>query len=204
MMRLRCAADVTLADLGTIITGRTPPSDKAECFGGTCPFITPSDMIGQKYIRATARYLSADGRALLHRCIVPAGSVTVSCIGWQMGKAAMVDRDSVTNQQLNTVVTNSRVDAHFLYYSLSVRREELKRLGSVGTRTPIVNKSVFSGLRVKLPPLSEQRRISGILSAYDNLIENCERRIRVLEEATRALYREWFVNFRYPGHAEAS
>jgi type I restriction enzyme, S subunit len=51
-----------------------------------------------------------------------------------------------------------------------------------------------------LPPRGEQRRVAGILLAYDELIENCERRIRVLDEMARALYREWFVLFRYPGH----
>jgi type I restriction enzyme S subunit len=51
-----------------------------------------------------------------------------------------------------------------------------------------------------LPPLPTQRRIASILSAYDELIENSQRRIRVLEAMARALYREWFVHFRFPGH----
>jgi type I restriction enzyme, S subunit len=51
-----------------------------------------------------------------------------------------------------------------------------------------------------LPTLSVQRRIAGILLAYDELIENCQRRIGILEEMARALYREWFVHFRFPGH----
>ncbi len=51
-----------------------------------------------------------------------------------------------------------------------------------------------------LPPLPVQRRIAGILSAYDELIENSQRRIRLLEDMARALYREWFVHFRFPGH----
>ncbi len=55
-----------------------------------------------------------------------------------------------------------------------------------------------------LPSIAEQRRIAGILSAYDDLIENCERRIRVLDEMARALYREWFVLFRYPGHEKTT
>lgn len=53
---------------------------------------------------------------------------------------------------------------------------------------------------LKLPDLPRQERIAGILSAYDDLIENCERRIRALDEMARTLYREWFVLFRYPGH----
>jgi type I restriction enzyme S subunit len=51
-----------------------------------------------------------------------------------------------------------------------------------------------------LPPLPIQRRIAGILSAYDELIENTQRRIKILEAMSRALYREWFVHFRFPGH----
>jgi type I restriction enzyme S subunit len=52
----------------------------------------------------------------------------------------------------------------------------------------------------ELPPLPIQQRIAGILSAYDELIENSQRRIKILEAMARALYREWFVHFRYPGH----
>jgi type I restriction enzyme S subunit len=54
----------------------------------------------------------------------------------------------------------------------------------------------------KLPPLPVQRRIAGILSAYDELMENSQRRIRILEEMARALYREWFVHFRFPSHGK--
>ena len=52
----------------------------------------------------------------------------------------------------------------------------------------------------EFPSLPVQRRIAGILSAYDDLIENNQRRIKILEEMARSLYREWFVNFRFPGH----
>src|SRR3954452_338696 len=55
-------------------------------------------------------------------------------------------------------------------------------------------------LRVPYPPVALQQRIAGILSAYDELIENSQRRIRILESMARALYREWFVHFRFPGH----
>ena len=55
-------------------------------------------------------------------------------------------------------------------------------------------------LQVKLPPLPTQQKIAAILSAYDDLIENNTRRIKILEEMAQAIYREWFVNFRFPGH----
>jgi type I restriction enzyme S subunit len=60
--------------------------------------------------------------------------------------------------------------------------------------------SELATLHVPVPPLPTQRRIAGILSAYDDLIENSQRRIKILEEMARRLYREWFVYFRFPGH----
>jgi hypothetical protein len=63
-----------------------------------------------------------------------------------------------------------------------------------------LNQDILNALEVPLPPLRVQRRIAGVLSAYDELIENCQRRIRILESMARALYREWFVHFRFPGH----
>jgi len=57
-------------------------------------------------------------------------------------------------------------------------------------------------MEVCVPPLPIQRRIAGILSSYDDLIENSQRRIKILEEMARRLYREWFVDFRFPGHED--
>lgn len=72
--------------------------------------------------------------------------------------------------------------------------------GATVDRLPLTR---FPDFPVRIPlDRREQDRIVEILSAYDDLIENCERRIRVLDEMARALYREWFVLFRYPGHQE--
>jgi len=60
--------------------------------------------------------------------------------------------------------------------------------------------SALKEFECEFPPLPTQRRIAGILSTYDELIENNQRRIRILEDMARSLYREWFVHFRYPGH----
>ena len=78
-------------------------------------------------------------------------------------------------------------------------REQVRGL-SGGSAITNISQDGLSRVTLALPPLDEQRRIAGILSAYDDLIENCQRRIRILEEMARRLYREWFVHFRYPGH----
>src|SRR5262249_4451947 len=95
------------------------------------------------------------------------------------------------------------IDPSFLYYAILPRKKELLSRGSAtGVRTPILNKSAFSDLKVRTPPLQLQRKIVGILSTYDDLIENSQRRIQVLEAMARSIYRGWFINFHFPGHEQ--
>lgn len=96
----------------------------------------------------------------------------------------------------------SKVDVKFLlYYFFS---DEWRSViasnvmsGATVDRIPLVT---FPTFPVRLPSLQEQRRIADVLSAYDDLIENSQRRIKILEQMARSLYREWFVEFRFPGH----
>jgi len=69
-----------------------------------------------------------------------------------------------------------------------------------GAAQPKLSQANLRKIPIALPPFSIQRRIAGILSAYDDLIENSQRRIKILEEMARRLYREWFVYFRFPGY----
>jgi type I restriction enzyme S subunit len=98
----------------------------------------------------------------------------------------------------------SKVDGGFLnYYLNGPDMQVLVHAKTNGATVPHLNmKDVRSLPILDLPPLPIQRRIAGILSAYDDLIENSQRRIKILEEMARRLYREWFVHFRFPGHEE--
>jgi len=69
-----------------------------------------------------------------------------------------------------------------------------------GAAQPKLSQGNLKLIQIPLPSLPEQKRIAGILSAYDDLIENNLRRIKILEEMAQSLYREWFVHFRFPGH----
>ena len=71
---------------------------------------------------------------------------------------------------------------------------------TTGVNVPHISGQQILAFEFTLPPLPIQRRIASILSAYDELIENSQRRIKILEAMARALYREWFVHFRFPGH----
>jgi type I restriction enzyme S subunit len=71
---------------------------------------------------------------------------------------------------------------------------------AVGSAVPGINLGILKSLPVPLPSLWTQQRIASILSAYDDLIQNNTRRIQILEKMAQAIYREWFVEFRFPGH----
>lgn len=192
----------TIGSLGKVVTGRTPSENNPEYWGNHLPFFTPSDMDGRRFIEKTQRYLSIEGATALSRCIVPYG-VGVSCIGWQMGKSILIDTPCVTNQQINSIITNTEiVDTLFLYYALQGRRDEIFRLGLGGSRTPILKKSDFERFPVLLPPLDEQREIARILGALDDKIDLNRRMNATLEATARALFQSWFVDFD-PVHAKA-
>lgn len=191
---------VRIADFGRVVTGKTPPSAQPELFGELYPFLTPTDIDGfARYIEPD-RFLSPEGGDYQHRLMLPERAVCVVCIGATIGKVCMTGRPSFTNQQINSVVVNEdEHDPFFVYNLLTTLRDELKS-NAGGAATPIINKTAFSEIEVSVPPLPVQRRIAGILSAYDELMENNQRRIRILEAMARALYREWFVHFRFPGY----
>lgn len=95
-------------------------------------------------------------------------------------------------------------NSEFLVYYLLAPEQQTKLLGfSHGATVEHVNISELSKLSLDLPSLSTQRRVASILSAYDNLIENNNKRIRLLEQMAENLYKEWFVRFRFPGHEKA-
>jgi type I restriction enzyme S subunit len=93
------------------------------------------------------------------------------------------------------------LDSQFLYYWIGSPpgKAELQK-ATIGSSQSAFTIVLLKGMEMQLPPLPVQRRIAGTLSAYDELMENSQRRIRILESMARALYREWFVHFRYPGH----
>lgn len=97
--------------------------------------------------------------------------------------------------------TVTDVDPKFYAYCFraAIIRDALTAQGG-GTNINNLNQDILSGLEVPFPELLVQRRIAGILSAYDELIENSQRRIKILEAMAQALYREWFVQFRFPSN----
>ncbi len=112
-----------------------------------------------------------------------------------------ISRFVISQSQMKLAVDPEQADALFLYYFFSAADtvQKIQNL-AFAAGVPHINLDILRKFETPVPPLSLQRRIAGILSAYDELIENSLRRIRILEEMARSLYREWFVHFRFPGH----
>ena len=107
----------------------------------------------------------------------------------------------ISNKQLKLRPNLEISDPVYLFFYFAGPKMVQHILGkAIGAAVPGINLGILKGLPVVLPPLPLQRRIAGILSAYDELIENSQRRIRILEAMALAIYREWFVHFRFPGH----
>jgi len=185
---------ITLDQLGRIVTGKTPSSSRPDYFGGNIPFITPSDFDGRRLIGSTARYLTLAGADSIGSSRIPPDSVMVSCIGSDMGKAAVAALQSVTNQQINSIVVDSDNSALFVYYNLSRRKAEIRNIAS-GSAQPILNKTSFGQLEILLPPRLEQDAIVRVLGTLDDKIELNRQMNETLEGMARALFKSWFVDF---------
>jgi len=109
--------------------------------------------------------------------------------------------DGVCSTDITVIRAKQDTDQAFLFYFIANQAfiDHASNISS-GTRMPRANWKVLEKFKWLFPPFPIQRKIAFILSAYDDLIENNNRRIKILEEMAQAIYREWFVNFRFPGH----
>ena len=184
-----------LKNLGVIKTGKTPPSSCKDAFSNTgVPFVTPKDMNGVKTIFKTERYLSKIGLDSVKNYLVPKNSIAVSCIGSDMGKAYLLSEDSVTNQQINTLIVNNNHNFEFIYYKLSIMQDYLKSIAG-GSATPILNKSHFSEIEIELPDLDTQNNFVEKLKYLDKKIQLNTQINQTLEQIAQALFKSWFVDF---------
>jgi type I restriction enzyme S subunit len=123
-----------------------------------------------------------------------------------LGSSGLIPHDDNTwlhNQRVGLVrVRDGAAEERFLYYLLngaSVRRQI--EATATGTKVRHTAPGRIQAVKVRMPDARTQQRIASLLSAFDELIEINERRIALLEDLARSLYREWFVHFRFPGHA---
>jgi type I restriction enzyme, S subunit len=167
------------------------------------PFIMASDLRENQIDFENCKYITRELAASLRIGFARTGDVLLTHKG-TVGSVAIVP--SVDPYiMLTPQVTYYRVNPKYLdsrYLAYAFRHQDFQhQLGSISAQStrPYVGITTQRHLKIHYCPLSTQRRIASILAAYDDLIENNTRRIKILEQMAQALYREWFVEFRAPG-----
>ena len=116
-------------------------------------------------------------------------------------KKAPYPRYVISQSQMKMTVDEGQVVPEWIYYYFTEASTVVRLVNQAfSSGVPHINLGILREFQVDIPPLPTQRKIAAILSAYDDLIENNLRRIKILEEMAQNLYREWFVKFRFPGH----
>ena len=194
---------VTIGELGIIITGNTPPRSNPKLYGNYTPFIKATDISEtEKYTYHPEEYYSEEGYNKYIKSLIPKGSTCVVTIGSIGKKMTMAHCDLFINQAMNAIIPNENFDNEYVYYAVKNILPNIKMLDS-GTASgrENVSKSAFSKMQILIEyNIITQRRIAEILSRYDSLIENYQKQIKLLEESAQRLYKEWFVDLRFPGH----
>jgi type I restriction enzyme S subunit len=154
-------------------------------------------------------FLTEEKAREFKNCEAVAGDLVFTAAG-TIGQVGIIpsetrfDRYIISNKQLRVRCDRTKVDPQFLFlwFTTDYMRQHLINQNR-GCSIPLINLGTLRNLPVPLAPLETQESIAATVSAYDELLENNRRRMGLLEEAARLLYREWFVRLRFPGHEHA-
>ena len=185
-----------------VCSGGTPTSSNAAYYDGGIPWLNTNE-VNFCNIYSTNRTISEEGLNHSAAKLIPANSVIVAMYGVTAGKSAIAKIPLTTNQACcNLIIDEEKAHYQYVYHFLKLQSDNLNKLANGGAQQNL-NSIIIKKFKINLPSLEIQRRIASILSAYDNLIENNNRRIHLLEQMAENLYKEWFVRFRFPGHEKA-
>lgn len=197
-------AEISIADIGRIVTGDTPPKKNPAFYGNAYPFIKPTDMtVGQRITTNYEAGYSLEGFQKYRNKLIRAGSTAVVTIGSIGQKLTFLQNDGFVNQAVNAIIPNTdKFNDLYVYYLLKHNLGLVKQADTgASSGRENVSKSNFSALKVwACLDRNEQIRITTILDGFDSLLEVNQSRIALLEESARLLYREWFVKLHFPGH----
>jgi len=202
--------EVTKTALGELClktcSGGTPKSTERSFYEpATIPWLTTSE-VNYSRIYSTKKGISVDGLNNSSAKLIPENSVIVAMYGQgnTAGRVAINKIPLSTNQACcNLIIDPTKADYKYVYYALCASYDKLVALKNGGAQ-PNLNATKVKSFEIPTPTIEVQRAIGRILSAYDDMIDNCKRQITLLEEAAQRLYREWFVDMRFPGYETTS
>ena len=199
----------TMGELAEIVDGdrgKNYPQQHEFQNDGYCLFLNTGNVTETGFSFENNQFISKEKSDMLRKGMLKRRDIVYTTRG-TVGNAAFYDDEiPYEHVRINSGMVIIRpneeiVCVEFLYQILksSYYRPYFKKYctGSAQPQLPIKN---FSKIELEIPELNAQRRIAEILSEYDNLIENNQKQIKLLEEAAQRLYKEWFVDLRFPGH----
>ena len=196
---------VRIEDICTFVTSGGTPLTSVQSY------YTPKEIPWLKtgevnYCRIynTEFYISKEGLERSSAKLIPANSVIVAMYGQgdTAGRVAINKIPLSTNQACcNLIINQEKADYEYVYYALCTLYERLVALKNGGAQ-PNLNAKIIKEIKIPLPELDIQHRIASVLAAYDELIDNNQKQIKLLEEAAQRLYKEWFVDLRFPGYED--
>ena len=190
-----------IEDFADVIGGGTPSTKNSTYWNGDIPWIGPRDLSkwNFKFIERGERNISNLGLEKSSAKLLPVKTVLMTSRA-PIGYVAIAKNEICTNQGFQNLVCKENIaNPNFVYYLIKEHIDKIKAVAS-GATFPEISKTKLKGIELPIPPLQTQKRIADILSAYDDLIENNLKRIKLLEQAAQNIYKEWFVNLRFPGH----
>lgn len=192
---------ITLDQLGRVARGRSRhrPRDAAFLYGGPYPFVQTGDVKrAGLYLRDYEQTYSDAG--LAQSKLWPVGTLCIT-IAANIAETAILDIDACfPDSVIGFTADPAKADTRFVKYLFDAVLKMRFRSFTQGAAQDNLSQEKLLSIRFPVPDLPVQKRIADILSAHDGLIENNTKRIALLEEAARLLYREWFIRLRFPGH----
>lgn len=192
-----------IEDLCVLVTsGGTPLSKESSYYEPKeVPWLKTGE-VNYCRIYDTDCYISKEGLANSSAKIIPENSIIIAMYGQgdTAGRVAINKIPLCTNQACCNLVINPVIaDYEYVYYYLCTQYDQFVALKNGGAQ-PNLNAAKIKAIEVPLPSIDKQHQIASFLSAYDDLIENNQKQIKLLEEAAQRLYKEWFVDLRFPGY----
>lgn len=190
----------TLDQLGSVSRGRSKhrPRDDESLYGGIYPFIQTADVKRSNFY-ITEYSQTYNERGLAQSKLWRAGTLCFT-IAANIADSAILGIDACFPDSIMGFIPYEGVsDVRFVKYCFDVLQQQCKQI-SQGATQDNLSWEKLSTIKFPAPDYKTQQKIADILSAYDDLIENNQKQIKLLEEAAQRLYKQWFIDLRYPGH----
>ncbi|OQW74076.1 MAG: hypothetical protein BVN35_11015 [Proteobacteria bacterium ST_bin11] len=198
-------AKKSFEEIGSIGRGKSRhrPRNDSVLYGGKYPFIQTGDIQSADF-KITQFNQTYSDFGLAQSKLWPAGTLCISIVGANTAESAILGFDSCfPDSVIGFNAYEGELDNYFLKYYLELLKVQLKNISEGAARENLSLEKLLT-FKIPWPPTSERKKITRILSAYDDLIENNLKRITLLEEMAQITYEEWFVRLKFPGHETTS